>query len=368
MQDVLCDGAFVDWSNERYFRLYIRDTVTWSLWAWEARALFSFLGRKMDRAGVLDLGGHEPAKAIAAIVGMPLDVVSEHLPALFESGAIELGETAVVMPNYIEAQEAVSSDKQRQAESRGRRRDRARLIPDVTKRDETSRGVTASHGESHPVTPYRTVPSQAVPSHTEFSTSELASEPTENAHPHSAPTQPIDPAGTLPPTGKASAALGASSQASKAVSVAKRKPSKRKPSADAIRIAQRLYQAISAHSPDMFGGDSNAATEKRLLGWTVEIDRGLKAKDITVEDAILVVDYAHHIDDPAGSNGFTWHTNLLSGVAMRKQWKAKALLGKAKRWRDGKDQSKRGGIGERAMNYDFEAARARQDKLLGVEQ
>ena len=116
-----------------------------------------------------------------------------------------------------------------------------------------------------------------------------------------------------------------------------RKPKgKREPSPDAIEIAQRLYQAINAHSPDMFGGDAPADMEKRLLGWTLEIDRGLKAKDITVDDALLLIDYAHHPDDPAGSNGFTWHTNLLSGVAMRKQWKAKALLGKAKRWRDGK--------------------------------
>ena len=206
----------------------------------------------------------------------------------------------------------------------------------------------------------------------EYLASELASEPTENAHPHSAPTQPLDTAGTLPPTGKAGAALGASSQASKAVSVAKRKPSKRKPSADAIRIAQHLYQAINAHSPDMFGGDSWAATEKRLLGWTLEIDRGLKASDITVEDALLIVDYAHHIDDPAGSNGFSWHTNLLSGVAMRKQWKKKALLGKARRWRDGKGQGQGALGGKQAASdfienddYDYAAA-AERNRRMGI--
>jgi hypothetical protein len=119
----------------------------------------------------------------------------------------------------------------------------------------------------------------------------------------------------------------------------------------------------------MFGGDSNAATEKRLLGWTVEIDRGLKAKDITVEDALLVVDYAHHIDDPAGSNGFSWHTNLLSGVAMRKQWKKKALLGKARRWRDGVGQGSRGKEKFDIANddYDYAAAAARNKRLgLGI--
>ena len=358
----------MDWSNERYCRLYTRDSVTWSLWPWEARALFAFLLRKVDRAGVLDLGSHDPARAVAAVVGMPADVVAAHLPALVDSGAVEVTPDALIMPNYIEAQEATSSDKQRQSESRARRRDRARACTTVTERDRSSRGVTRCHDESHRVTPSLAVPSQAKPSQ-EFSTSELASEPTENAHPHSAPTQPLGPAGTLPPTGKAGAALGASSQASKAVSVAKRKPSKRKPSADAIRIAQHLYQAISAHSPDMFGSDSCAATEKRLLGWTVEIDRGLKAKDITVEDAILIVDYAHHIDDPAGSNGFSWHTNLLSGASMRKQWKKKALLVKARRWRDGVGQGSRAKENYDIANddYDYAAAAARNKRLgLGI--
>ena len=101
-----CKSQRVDWSNARYVRLYTRDSVTWSLWPWEARALFCFLLRKVDRAGVLDLGGNDPARAVAAVVGMPLAMVKEHLPAIIESGAVEVGATAIVMPNYIEAQEA----------------------------------------------------------------------------------------------------------------------------------------------------------------------------------------------------------------------------------------------------------------------
>ncbi len=119
----------------------------------------------------------------------------------------------------------------------------------------------------------------------------------------------------------------------------------------------------------MFGSDSPAATEKRLLGWTVEIDRGLKAKDITVEDAILIVDYAHHVDDIAGSPSFTWHTNLLSGVSMRKQWKKKPLLGKARRWRDGVGQGSRTKENYDIANddYDYAAAAARNKRLgLGI--
>ena len=43
----------MDWANERYVRLYTRDTVTWKMWPWEARAIFPLLMRKVDRAGVL---------------------------------------------------------------------------------------------------------------------------------------------------------------------------------------------------------------------------------------------------------------------------------------------------------------------------
>jgi len=95
------------------------------------------------------------------VVGMPLAVVKEHLPAIIESGAVEVGATAMVMPNYIEAQEAKSSDKQRQSESRGRRRDRARAGADVTQRDTSSQLVTRGHDVSHDVTPSLAEPSQS---------------------------------------------------------------------------------------------------------------------------------------------------------------------------------------------------------------
>jgi len=126
-----------------------------------AQALLCFLLRKVDRAGVMDLGGNEPARAVAAVVRMPLDVVERTLPELTKAGVFEIGATAMVMPNYIEAQEAKSSDKQRQSESRGRRRDRARAGADVTQRDTSSHPVTRGHDVSHDVTPSLAKPSQS---------------------------------------------------------------------------------------------------------------------------------------------------------------------------------------------------------------
>jgi len=271
----------VDWSNERYVRLYTRDSVTWSLWPWEARALFCFLLRKVDRAGVLDLGGNDPVRAVAAVVGMPLAMVKEHLPAIIESGAVEVGATAMVMPNYIEAQEAKSSDKQRQSESRARRRDRARIghdtQHDVTQRDTSSQPVTRGHDASHDVTPSLAEPSRAKPSCTEIES----------------PAKPATRA---------------------------REPEY---SAEVIEIAQYLYDAISEHSPDAFSSDPKKV-EALLLGWCKAIDlamrkgtkatkseRGFNGPNMTLAGAKAVIDLAHR-----GADDF-WHRNMISGSSLR---------------------------------------------------
>ncbi len=150
----------MDWQNERYVRVYIRDTVTLTMLGWEARALLWELLRKVDRAGVLDLGGHPPVQAVAALVGIPVEVVERCLPKLTEGDdpTVVVNETALLVPNHMEAQEAVQSNAQRQRESRARR---LALASDVTPRHAPSRGVTPSHAGSHPVTP-RDEPSRNV--------------------------------------------------------------------------------------------------------------------------------------------------------------------------------------------------------------
>lgn len=43
----------MNWSDERYVKLYERDTLTWP---WQAKCVFALLLRKVDRSGVLDTG------------------------------------------------------------------------------------------------------------------------------------------------------------------------------------------------------------------------------------------------------------------------------------------------------------------------
>jgi hypothetical protein len=132
----------MDWANERYVRVYTRDTEDDLLLSWEATALWHALIRKVDRAGVLE--AKRGARSLALVTRIPIDVVERSLPELLADGRLAAHELGYLVPNFIEAQETPQSDKQRATESRGRRRDRGRHAP--------SRNVTSRHAESRAVT------------------------------------------------------------------------------------------------------------------------------------------------------------------------------------------------------------------------
>jgi hypothetical protein len=112
----------VDWSNEQYVRLYIRDTKTWLKLRWEGQSLFMMLLRKVDRAGVLD-DIDDPVGDLALITGLPEEHVEVGFERLKKLGSIEMKGKALVIPNFIEANETPKSDRLRQLEYRQRRRD-----------------------------------------------------------------------------------------------------------------------------------------------------------------------------------------------------------------------------------------------------
>lgn len=122
------------WEDERYVRLYTRDTVSWLAISWEARALFVMILRKADRAGLVDLG-RTGVKGLAALVAMPHEVVERAFRELLDDGCVELRDTTVVIPNFIEAQETTKSPAARQKESRINRRDLIRAGLDPNQRE-----------------------------------------------------------------------------------------------------------------------------------------------------------------------------------------------------------------------------------------
>jgi hypothetical protein len=165
------------WEDERYVRLYTRDTTNWVLAPWAAKCVLMAVMRKLDRAGTLDLGD-DGMEGLAAIVTGPLDFVTDGMAYWLKRKTFEMRGSRLVMVNFLEAQEASASDKKRAREHRERSRDLDRL--DVTiredtvthrddivpQRDEPSREQTNGHAASHAVTlccAVPPVPSRAVP-------------------------------------------------------------------------------------------------------------------------------------------------------------------------------------------------------------
>lgn len=151
----------MDWSNEPYVRVYTRETDDDLALSWEAMALWNQLLKRFDRSGFVET--RRGARGIAAITRIPLPVVESALPELLEDGRLVAAEGGFIAPNYVAAQEAVKSDKQRQKDSRDRRRAQAMDALPVTNRDgaDTNRdrtvtgrdaSVTSGHDASRAVT------------------------------------------------------------------------------------------------------------------------------------------------------------------------------------------------------------------------
>lgn len=121
----------MDWANERYVRVYQRETVDDQLLSWQARALWHLMLPKFDPAGVIDLSRHG-ARGLAALLRMPLDLVEMALEELLRDGRVRLvahGERGqwLFAPNYRQAQESQRSEAQRMRDYRARKAAEERL-------------------------------------------------------------------------------------------------------------------------------------------------------------------------------------------------------------------------------------------------
>ena len=122
------------WEDERYVRFYTRNTPEWLSMSWHARGLMGLLMRSVDRAGVLPLG-RLGLKGVAAAVQAPWSEIEAPLRELIEDGCVRFNESvcAILIPNFLEAQEARQSDRARQAKAR--EATRSLFDSDVTGRD-----------------------------------------------------------------------------------------------------------------------------------------------------------------------------------------------------------------------------------------
>jgi hypothetical protein len=144
------------WTDERYVRVYTRDTSDWVALSWEARAAFVLILRAADRAGIIPLG-KKGLKGLAALIHMPVDVLERSVMELGEDGCLTCDGQQIVIPNFINAQEIPISDAQRKRDQR--ERDRASALRSSEERPALSRGVTPGHEVTETVTP--SVPNRA---------------------------------------------------------------------------------------------------------------------------------------------------------------------------------------------------------------
>lgn len=166
-------------AEERYVKVYTRDTTEWIALTWEARALFYELLRKVDRAGIL-LTGRTGLRGLAALLRLPHEVVERAMPELLEDTCVVAVEGGFLVRNFIDAQETPQADKVRKAEERARARDKAASTSGVA--------VTSSHA------PPPNLSRAVTPSHSDLIRSE-----TRQTDPIQEITLSRDPAGIAPP-------------------------------------------------------------------------------------------------------------------------------------------------------------------------
>lgn len=148
----------MDYTNERYVRLYTRMTADLLAFGWEGRLVWYELLRNVDRSGVIEYD----AEMLPELLRVPPEVFSVGIERLVARGSAVIADDKLVIPNYIEAQEASQSDRQRQRDSRERRR--AKLV-NPEQSEPRSQNVTDGHAVTSSVTTRHSVPSLAVLNH-----------------------------------------------------------------------------------------------------------------------------------------------------------------------------------------------------------
>ena|GEM_PF-6170906 len=91
------------WDHDQWVKLYRQDSADWLDWSWQARALFCFLLRKVDRDGCYPVGKRDPAKAIGRLVDMPEGETRNALKELQATDTVLIGDGSVCVPNYTRA-------------------------------------------------------------------------------------------------------------------------------------------------------------------------------------------------------------------------------------------------------------------------
>lgn len=243
----------MDWSDERWVKLYTRDTTDWLALSWQAQGLFVLILRKVNRAGVIDLG-RAGKRGLAAHVGGASAWASlePHLDELLADGCVTFDGIALRVPNFVTAQTSIQSDKARKRAERERAND---LVHDAPDTEEPKRDVTNRDGGSRNVTECRVDVTPGHAASRDVTNREIRGEeirtdsPSGSAEGATAP-DPTPPADTASDERTATDAAKATEATTKGddAKPAKRKRAKAAPTPDTIpapnTLARRVYEVI----------------------------------------------------------------------------------------------------------------------------
>lgn len=111
----------MNFANEKWVKLYTRNTTNWVLLPWQSRCLFPLLLRAVDRTGCLDVGEHE-IEAVSKLLDIPKDIVSVGIQGLEAKGMLHRGIQCLIISNFEQAQEAITAPALRQQNYRERKK------------------------------------------------------------------------------------------------------------------------------------------------------------------------------------------------------------------------------------------------------
>jgi hypothetical protein len=191
----------MNFEDESYVRLYVRDTKTWLRLGFEGQCVLMFLLRKLDKAGVLD-GMDDLDSDVSLVTGVPRGIVMVGIPLLLRWGVFLHIGNRLVMPNYLTAQNAIRTDKARQRNMREKRLSQARLVTprdaDITPRDEVSRESPSGHATSRDDRLY-SASLHSAPLHCAEDPERAPSEPEPPSSPEITQVIPVAPAAKFAP-------------------------------------------------------------------------------------------------------------------------------------------------------------------------
>lgn len=135
------------WPDERYVRIYCRDTLDWQTLSWNAQALYVHLCRKATRKGRIDLG-RVGRRGLATLVGRPemSSDLREALAELEADGCVVVDGSALALVDFVEAQEAVSSAKARVRKHREIRQEQDDCNETLPEEEDALLSVTPGYG------------------------------------------------------------------------------------------------------------------------------------------------------------------------------------------------------------------------------